>query len=72
MNKEEIREYSKIYRLCRGNNYDSNSAKERYSIEREYLLAKVECECGCFISRQNLKRHTKNKKHLRKIQEKIN
>ena len=68
--KDEIKEYNRIYKLCRGTNNNNETAKERYYLIREYLLAKVECSCGCLISRVNLKRHTSNKKHLRKMQEK--
>ena len=30
-----------------------------------YKSEKIECECGCLISRGNLPRHIKNKKHIK-------
>lgn len=31
----------------------------------DYLTTKVTCTCGCVISRVNLKKHQKSKKHLK-------
>lgn len=55
-NKEQIRKQSKVY-------YESN---------REQILEKVECECGCKISRHGLTGHRKTKKHLKLMSNKQN
>jgi len=57
-NKEKIAEYSaKIYK----------KNKEKIA---EKNAEKVECECGCVISKGNLLRHSKSAKHKRLIEQK--
>ena len=51
-NKEKIKEYSKQY---------NEANKEQI---KEYQKAKIECECGCEIRKDNMNRHKKSKKHL--------
>jgi len=36
---------------------------EYYKTHREYYREKLECECGASVSRDNLIRHYKSKKH---------
>jgi len=61
-NIEKIKEY-----------YDKNR-KKRNEYEKEYrknnkekIKEKIICECGCKISKNNLSRHLKSKKHLKLI-----
>ena len=48
-NKEKINEKAKIYR-------EEN---------KEKLREKIKCECGCIISRSDIIRHRKTKKHIK-------
>ncbi len=52
-NKEKITEYQKEY-------YYNN--KEQYNEKRN---KKINCDCGCFISLNNIKRHQKSLKHIK-------
>jgi len=47
------------YNMKRNPNYN----KDRYKKERENLLQKVQCECGSIVSKSNLGKHRKTKKH---------
>ena len=50
-NKEQIAEYLKTYR-------------EQHCVElSEYKSEKLECECGCYVSRAHMLRHTRSAKH---------
>ena len=70
-NSDKIKEIQKEYRL---NNKDK--AKEyqtEYKLKnkeylKEYNKVKITCECGCLVSKGNIPRHTKSKKHLNLIQ----
>lgn len=54
-NKERIKAQQAKYRAAN---------KEKL---RAYNLTKVECECGCLITRINLSRHRKTAHHLRLV-----
>jgi len=47
-NREQYTEYQKQY-------YENN---------KEKLNTKIECECGCHVTRRNLARHKTSKKHI--------
>ena len=73
-NKEKITEYQKEY-------YDNNKKqlrekqKEYENNNKEYFSnyynQKINCDCGCLTSLNNIKRHQKSPKHI-KLMEKIN
>jgi len=54
-NKEKIKEYHKEY----------------YKNNPEYYKEVITCECGCIINRSSLLRHTKTKKHIKLVQNKL-
>ena len=54
-NKEENKEKSKAY-------YNKNKDKIL-----QQAKGKIICQCGCLISRRNLSKHRKTKKHLKSI-----
>ncbi len=49
LNKTKLLEYSKQH-------YDKNKNK---------ILEKIKCECGCMIGRNNISHHIKTKKHIK-------
>lgn len=57
-NKNQILEKQKLY-------YNDNKDRiaEYYQKNKIKLKEKVECECGCIVSRYSLSRHKKTKKH---------
>ena len=63
-NKEERKEYGKKWR---GNNKekikDINREYNSRPEVKERLKQKVQCECGCVVSRKYLSTHRKSKKH---------
>jgi hypothetical protein len=77
-NKEKIQEYNKEYRNNNKEKikdkkkeyYDANkekiqeNKKEYYETNKEKIKEKVKCECGCKVTKSNLKRHKQNKKHI--------
>ena len=66
-NKEKMKEYKKEYkeankdRLKEYNKQYKESNKEKI---KENKKEKIECECGCITSKNNINRHKKSKKHL--------
>tara|TARA_R110001599_G_scaffold342754_1_gene564839 strand:- start:101 stop:766 length:666 start_codon:yes stop_codon:yes gene_type:complete len=68
LNKEKYNEYTK-------KKYIENMKDETFRIQKndkakiwreenpDYFKEKIECECGIIITKQNLKRHKKSKKH---------
>ena len=70
-NSDKIKEIQKEYRL---NNKDkSKEYQTEYKLKnkeylKEYNKVKITCECGCLVSKGNIPRHTKSKKHLNQIQ----
>ena len=66
-NKDKIKQQYKKYR-DNNKNYYKNYNKNYYQENKDKLLAdmnqKVKCECGASISKCNLNRHLKTKKHL--------
>jgi hypothetical protein len=75
--KDDNKEYLKEYRQeLYDNNKEqiNNNRRERYKTDhehrnriREYNNEKIKCECGCYISRQNMNRHKETDKHKRII-----
>jgi group I intron endonuclease len=79
-----IRELGTLNSLIAGRekqeNYQENREeilsknKERYEKNKEKYLKtmneKVQCECGCFVSRTNLRRHQQSPKHLQLLTDK--
>ena len=61
------KEYDKQYKI---DNWDKIiKKKNEYRIDnrikiREYDKQKINCECGCVVTKTNLKRHKEAKKHL--------
>ena len=70
-NSDKIKEIQKEYRL---NNKDkSKEYNKEYKLKnkeylKEYNKVKITCECGCLVSKGNIPRHTKTKKHIDLIQ----
>jgi hypothetical protein len=74
-NKEQLAEKSKKY-------YENNKEKmnEKHkdwvNNNKEYIIEKrkekITCECGCIILKEHIKRHQKNSKHIKLMEEKIN
>lgn len=68
-NKETIAEKRKIYK-------ENNKEKiaEYYENNKEQIAKKrsekVECECGCVVTRQNLRMHKKTPKHRKLMEQK--
>jgi hypothetical protein len=66
-NKEKIQEYKKEYNK-EYNEINKESNKEYYQKNKVTILKKmkekVNCECGCEVTKSNLKRHKQNKKHI--------
>ena len=56
-------------------NYNKNKVirlekrKQNYIAKKQYLSEKVECECGCTLSRQHIQRHKASEKHTRLMNE---
>jgi len=73
-NKEKLREKAKEYyqnnkekkKEYRENNKEHKKEylKQYYKDNKEKRSQKVTCDCGCIISKDNLARHQKSKKHL--------
>jgi hypothetical protein len=61
--KDKMKEYMKEY-----NEINKNTHKVYYEDNKEKILEKrkeiVKCECGCEVTKSNLKRHKSNKKHI--------
>jgi hypothetical protein len=65
-NKELIAEKKKEYRE-KNKELIAEKQKEHYQKNKEKLQKKIKCECGCEITKNNLLRHLKSKKHLKFI-----
>jgi hypothetical protein len=70
-NKEKIQEYMKEYnKEYRDNNKEriNQENKEYYEKNKTKILKNmkelVNCECGCEVTKSNLKRHQTSKKHI--------
>jgi len=59
--KDELLYFKKYY-------YDHPEFREKHLAR---MKEKISCECGCVVSRSNLSKHQKSKKHFRKMVEKI-
>lgn len=38
--------------------------KKYYADNKEYLIEKIKCDCGCMVGRNFMSAHKKNKKHI--------
>jgi hypothetical protein len=73
-NKEEIKEYSKKYReenkeeiKVKGKKYREENKEEIKEYSEKYYeenKEKITCECGSIVTKCNLTKHKKTKKHL--------
>jgi hypothetical protein len=63
--EQRIERYKKYYE----NNKDTHNkyTKEHYQKNKDKLLEKITCECGCMINKGSLTQHLKTQKHLTKI-----
>ena len=43
---------------------DKATAKRYYEKNKQKILEKVKCECGCIVNKSSLNKHKKSKKHL--------
>ena len=68
-NKEYVKEYQKNYRE-NNKEYKKEYGKEYRENNKEKLKDKITCECGCIISKFNLKRHQRTPKHIKLMEEK--
>jgi hypothetical protein len=70
-NNEKIKEYRDEY-----NEKNKTKIREREKEYREqnkeYRKQKVLCECGCEVSKINLSKHQKSKKHQKLLNQKLN
>jgi len=41
--------------------------KEYSERNKKYLLEKIECSCGCLISRKGMREHERTKKHIQLV-----
>jgi len=66
-NKEKRNEYIKQYHIDNKEKLNERS-KQYYIDNKEKILEqnnqKITCECGCVVSRRNIIRHCKSKKHI--------
>jgi len=68
--------YSERYKQYYTNNKDKLSEyRKQYNTDNrdkinEHQKQKVKCECGCIVSRGNLSKHRKTKKHLKLMENK--
>ena len=66
LHKEQYAKTNKIYRE-KNKDKKKNNDKQYYEQNKEYILErmkqKITCECGCIITKCNLKRHFKSMKH---------
>ena len=65
--KENISEKGKQYRLDNNEKIKEREQKYRETrkvIRKEKMKEKTTCECGCEITKNNLKRHQSSKSHL--------
>jgi hypothetical protein len=67
IHKENISEKGKQYRLDNNEKIkerEKKYRKTRKDIRKEKVKEKTTCECGCEITKINLKRHQSSKSHL--------
>ena len=69
-NKENKIKYDKQYRIDNIEKIKEDK-KQRYINNKEKNNEKVNCDCGCIVTRRGLNRHKKTKKHLDLIAPKI-
>ena len=64
--KEQIQEYMKEY--YKTNKTKINQQKKNYETNKTTILEKkkdkIKCECGCEVTKTNLKIHQTSKKHI--------
>ena len=77
LNKEHLTEYKKQYNQQyqelnkdKLTEYKKQWGKQYRIKNKEHLTEKIECECGCLISRTNLVRHKTSKKHIKLMNDK--
>ncbi len=63
-NKEHITQCGKQYKIENAKHIKQYNDKYR-ELNRDKINEKIPCECRCLISRANLSRHIKNKKHVK-------
>ena len=65
--REQIAEYQKKYNEANKEQI-AETNKEYYKTNKEQILEqmkkKITCECGCIVSRGNMKRHERSAKHI--------
>ena len=75
-NQENIEDNRERCKQWRKNNPDKHKASNRrYIAEHKEELstkyrAKIECECGCYISYRNMSAHKRSKKHQNNLKQK--
>ena len=60
--KEEIQKRQKQYREA-NKEIIKEKKKQNYETNKEQITQKIECDCGCMISKIHLSRHLKTAKH---------
>ncbi len=72
-NKEHILEYQKTYREENKEKiHEYNVKRSKDEKRKQYKLEKVECQCGCIISRGDIAKHKKSANHLEKFNSVVN
>ena len=61
-NKDKLKTYSEAYREA-----NKDKIKAYREANKEQLTAKVECECGAIVTKHNLAKHKKTKKHIKSV-----
>ena len=84
-NREKILEMKAKYNEAH-KEYKNNYMKERYQIKKEeikckvkeyvdknidYIREKIQCSCGCLISRKGIREHERTKTHLKKLKQSL-
>ena len=67
--KEEIQQRQKQYREA-NKEIIKEKKKQNYETNKEQIIQKLECECGCMISKIHLSRHLKTAKHVELLKQK--
>ncbi len=52
-------------------NANTNVLDIKKEQRKKYATKKIECECGCEVSRSNMARHRRSKKHEKKMTKKL-
>jgi len=69
-NKEKIKEQKKEYYINNKEKFLEYQKENKEKIKeqkKEYQNTDIKCECGCIITRNNLYKHRKSKKHIELI-----